>query len=116
MTMAQRIRTIKPQFWGSHDTARLSRDARLLFIGLISMADDEGRFLASSAAISGYVFPNDEIPAKKLREWVNELADVGVIHLYNIQGVSYGQIPTFRTHQRISHPMESVLPGPENAE
>ena len=41
-----RIRTIKPSFWGSPTIAPLSRDARLVAIGLMSYADDDGRFLA----------------------------------------------------------------------
>jgi hypothetical protein len=58
-----RIRTIKPSFWGSPTVAKLSRDARLLAVGLISMADDDGRFLCSTAAVNGYVFPNDDLPS-----------------------------------------------------
>ena len=54
-----RIRTIKPSFWGSPTIAPLSRDARLLAIGLMSYADDDGRFLAATNALNGYVFPND---------------------------------------------------------
>jgi hypothetical protein len=67
-----RIRTIKPSFWGSRPVARLSRDARLLAIGLISFADDDGRFLASTATINGYVFPNDDLPNAKVRKWIDE--------------------------------------------
>lgn len=107
-----RIRTIKPQFWGSHDTSRLSIHARLLFIGLISMADDEGRFLASPNSVNGFVFPNDDLPPARIRKLLDECADVGVIRLYQIQGINYGLIPTFRAHQRVSHPQPSALPPP----
>ena len=108
-----RIRTIKPQFWGSHDTSQLSRDARLLFIGLISMADDQGRFLASPNAVNGFVFPNDELPPARVKKWLDECVNTGLIRRYVVQGVTYGLIPTFSTHQRISHPQPSILPPPE---
>lgn len=62
-----RIRTIKPQFWGDDQIATLSITARYLAIGLVSMADDDGRFIASVNAISGYVFPHDEFAPKQIR-------------------------------------------------
>jgi hypothetical protein len=108
-----RIRTIKPSLWGDPDVCRVSRDARLLMIGLISMADDEGRFLGSPAAIAGYVFPNDSIPASRLRKWLDELARTKLIHLYSIDGISYGCFLSWRAHQRISHPQPSPLPPPQ---
>lgn len=107
-----RIRTIKPSFWGDDKVAQLSLDARLLLIGLISAADDQGRFLASHSAISGYVYPNDAIPPKKLAAWLDELDRLGLVVLYNGGRVKYGALPKFRNHQRISHPRDSTLPPP----
>jgi hypothetical protein len=108
-----RIRTIKPAFWGDDKTSQLSRDARLLFVGLISMADDDGRFLASHSAIAGYVFPNDEdITPKRLAAWLDEIASLKLIILYTCGRVRYGTIPKYRRHQRISRPTPSVLPLP----
>lgn len=107
-----RIRTIKPSFWGDDKVSQLSRDARLLLVGLISAADDQGRFLASHSAIAGYVYPNDDIAPKKLAAWLDELDSLGLIVLYNGGRVKYGALPKFRSHQRISHPRESTLPPP----
>ena len=39
-----RIRTIKPDFWTDAKVSKLTYLARLLFIGLWNVADDEGRF------------------------------------------------------------------------
>lgn len=107
-----RIRTIKPAFWGSGDVCRLSLEARLLAIGLVSMADDEGRFLASPGAISGYVFPNDELPVAKVKRWLAEVAATGFAVFYEADGIRYGALPNYRKHQRISHPQKSPLPAP----
>jgi len=38
-----RIRTIKPEFPHSESMGRVSRDARLLFVMLFTIVDDEGR-------------------------------------------------------------------------
>lgn len=107
-----RIRTIKPSFWGSRPVAKLSRDARLLTIGLISFADDDGRFLAATAAINGFIFPNDELPAKKVRGWLDECISTGLVHEYG-ETVRYGCFPTWHEHQVINRYTPSSLPLPD---
>lgn len=109
-----RIRTIKPELWGSSDIKPLSRDARLLFIGLISMADDDGRFLASLNAINGYVFPNDDLAPAKVRKWLDELSTNGTpVYLYSFDGIAYGCIPNWHKHQVINRHTASRLPEPD---
>jgi hypothetical protein len=112
-----RIRTIKPAFWGDEKITELSRDARLLFIGLMSMADDDGRFLASHQAIAGYVYPNDEdITPKKLALWLDEIEQQKMVTIYKRGRIRYGALPKFRDHQRISKPQKSSLPPPSDAD
>lgn len=108
-----RIRTIKPTFWGDDKVSKLSRDARLLAIGLISMSDDKGRFLASLNAINGYVYPHDDLPAARVKKWLDELVKVGLIHLYEVDGRKYGCFFKWANHQRINRPQASALPEPQ---
>ena len=108
-----RIRTIKPSMWGDEKFARLSRDARLLYIGLVSMADDDGRFLASPSAVIGYIYPNDDVTASRVKRWMGELTSVGLIVAYECGGIRYGAHLNYRRHQRISHPQASPLPAPQ---
>ena len=105
-----RIRTIKPSFWSDEKVSLLTREERLLYIGLISMADDEGRFPASPTAIAGYAFPFDELPNNRVRKWRDKLAEVALIEIYEAGGLEYGVIPKFRKHQRINRPSPSQLP------
>lgn len=108
-----RIRTVKPEFWGHPKTSKVSRDARLLFLGLLNFADDEGRLLASPRAIAGYVFPNDfDVTVKDITDWMTELAQVGFVHLYVLDGVTYCLVRGFGEHQKVSHPTPSRLPPP----
>jgi hypothetical protein len=115
-----RIRTIKPSFWP--DVAPLSRDARLLMAELISMADDDGRFISAPPAIIGYAYPHDsDITPAKIRKWLAEIvkhtpsptSSVPRVHLYVVDGLEYGVLVNFRRHQRISHPQPSALPPPQ---
>lgn len=54
-----RIRTLKPSVWRDKAFCSVSRDARLLFIGLISNADDEGRFEADPELLRAAIYPRD---------------------------------------------------------
>lgn len=108
-----RIRTIKPSFWGSPEVKRLSRDARLTVVGLISFADDDGRFLAATSAVSGYVYPNDDLPPRFVRRWMDEARTTGLTHEYEADGVLYGCFPSWHKHQVINRYTPSVLPEPD---
>lgn len=111
-----RIRTIKPSFWADKDVNRLSWDARLLLIGLISGADDRGRFIASQSSITGYVFPHETITTARFKRLMREVESTGIVQLYRVDGLDYGRFPKWTSHQKISHPQPSVhpdLPGGE---
>ena len=108
-----RIRTLKPSFWGSPTITPLSRDARLLALGLVSMPDDDGRFLGATNAINGFVFPNDELQPARVRRWLAECEESGFVHLYEVDKVLYGCIPTWHLHQVINRHTPSTLPEPD---
>lgn len=107
-----RIRTLKPEAWQDEKVGYVSRDARLLFVSLITLADDEGRFRASPQIILGHAYPYDHDAPKKLTRWLKELTDRGLVHVYDRDGVQYGLIPNFRKHQRINRPSPSLIPEP----
>jgi len=55
-----RIRTIKPEFWSDEKMSPQSDEVRLLFLGLISMADDFGRLVDSGKQIEAFVWPYED--------------------------------------------------------
>lgn len=103
---------MKPEVWQDEKVGSVSRDARLLFIGLITMADDAGRFRALPSVILGHAFPYDEDAGRKIKRWLNELLEEGLIDLYEIAGKHYGRIPKWEKHQKINRPNPSILPEP----
>lgn len=113
-----RIRTIKPSLWSDDSFADLSRDARLLVIGLISMADDSGRFVASAAAVAGYVYPHDELAPATVKKWLSEIEKKApnMVLFYDIDGRRYGWFVKYADHQKISHSQRSALPPPPGEE
>jgi hypothetical protein len=105
-----RIRSIKPEFWESESLGRVSREARLLFIGLFSCCDDHGRARASSRLLASRLYPYDDDAFKKLPAWISELQQEGCIRLYQVEGETYLDIPKWLNHQKIDKPSASKLP------
>ncbi len=105
-----RIRTIKPEFWESETLSRVSRDARLLFVGLFSSCDDSGRTRASSRLLASRLFPYDEDAGSLLDGWLSELEDAGCIRRYCVGGESFLDIPKWLSHQKIDKPSPSKIP------
>jgi hypothetical protein len=107
-----RIRTIKPETWADEKIGTLSRDARLLFVGLITMADDAGRLRGMPAAILGHAFPYDQDAPSLLERWLAEVERTGLIVRYDVDGHPYVALTGWAKHQKINRPTASELPGP----
>lgn len=99
-----RIRTIKPEFWTSDQVMSVSRDARLLFIGMWNFADDAGNQPANTKTIKALVFPGDDLSAGQIYDLVEELLGVGLLDTYEADCRWYWNIPTWKKHQRIDQP------------
>lgn len=96
-----RIRSIKPEFWGDEKLAPLSPTTRLVFLGLISMADDRGRLLDSIKRIDAFIFPDT---SETSRGSVDELAAIGRIRRgITASGQKIIEIVNWR-HQKIEKP------------
>lgn len=110
--MRPRIRTLKPEIWADERIGDLSHGARLLFLGLITMADDEGRFRAPTNAILGHIFPHDPEAQRRLRGWVGEVKDSGLVLFYVVDEKPYGAFRHWKRHQKINRAVPSRLPDP----
>ena len=99
-----RTRMIKPEFWDDEKLAKVSRDARLLFVGLWSNSDDYGVVKGHPAWLKNRIFPYDEIPLEIFDGWLAELAAIRVIVPFLHNGERYCHIRNFRRHQTINRP------------
>lgn len=106
-----RIRTIKPEFPQSESVGRLSRDGRLLFILLWTVADDAGRFRAASRMLASLLFPYDDDAPAMIGDWLDELEQAECIRRYRVEGSTYGEIVNWLKHQKIDRPSPSRLPA-----
>jgi hypothetical protein len=107
-----RIRTVKPEFWSDERMSSVSLEARLLFLGLLNLADDEGRLRGHPSLIRGALFPYDDIKATQVAGWLAQLERAGRVQPYQVDGESYLWVRNFAKHQRIDRPTPSKLPAP----
>ena len=105
-----RQRMIQPGIWTDEGFLSISVPARLLFIGMISMADDEGRGLATDRCLKALVFPADDITLEKVRGLRDELAGNVNVKFYDVAGKHYYQLTKWRNHQRLERPKKSLIP------
>jgi hypothetical protein len=106
-----RIRTIKPDFFSNEQIGQLPAEARLLFIGLWTLADREGRLQDRPIRIGAQLFPYDA--AWSVASFLEDLAKANLIWRYEVEGKKCIQIINFTKHQN-PHPKETTfgLPAP----
>ncbi len=108
-----RARTIKPAFFKNEELAECPYEARLLFIGLWTLADADGRLEYRPKRIKAELFPFDEIVT--FHDLVVTLHGKKLLCLYESDGQQYIQICTFKKHQR-PHPHEPSMGFPQPPE
>jgi hypothetical protein len=107
-----RIRTIKPEFPQSESMGRVSREARLCFVLLWTLADDAGRLRGNSRMLASLLYPYDDDAPSLISGWLDELEQEHCIQRYSINEDSYLEICNWLTHQKIDRPSKSKTPEP----
>lgn len=104
-----RARLIKPGFFTNEDVVLLPPETQLLFIGLWTLADKEGRLEDRPLRIKMQIFPAANYDVNGM---LTQLHDAKLIIRYVVEGSSYIVIPKFTDHQH-PHPNEapSVIPA-----
>lgn len=107
-----RARIIKPGFFENEVLAAREPLTRLLFIGLWTLADREGRLEDRPRRIQAQILPYDAIGIG-VDTMLDQLAEDGFIDRYNVDGQAYIQILAFGRHQRPhSREVASIIPAP----
>ncbi len=106
-----RARNIKPAFFTNDRLAECEPLARILFIGLWTISDREGRLEDRPKKIKAETLPYDNCDPDLL---LNQLHNGGFIIRYKYENTSYIQIVNFVKHQNC-HMKESasIIPAPD---
>lgn len=99
-----RNRVIKPSFWSDDKVGRLTRDVRLLFIGMLNFADDLGVIYGEANVIKAKIFPHDDLEVRQVKEWLKSLTDIGMVVPIQYDNKQFYAITNFGKHQTINRP------------
>lgn len=91
-----RARNIKPGFFTDEDVVELPFETRLLFIGLWTIADREGRLHDKPKQIKMHVFPADDVDVEAS---LQALCAVKLIERYVVRNERFIQVVNFVRHQ-----------------
>ncbi len=103
-----RIRSIHPGIWTDEDFAGVSMAARILYLGILTEADDHGVFEWKPLGLKMRIFPADNIDADPL---LTELVGVDKISMMPNTDAKLGLVRNFCKFQRPKKPSyKHILP------
>jgi hypothetical protein len=106
---------INPDFWTDSRIRKMSPVERLLFIGLISHADDEGRLIAEPPFLRSAIFPYDDFSlddVKQMRDHIAQINPNVIIYRNDDSDEELIQFKKWRSYQKPRYSKESKLPPP----
>lgn len=110
-----RIRTIKPELPEDEKLAKCSRDARLLFIYLVTQSDCHGNQRGNARNLKGKLFSyDDDVTPDMVESWIGELVERDLAALYEHDEQRYLHLTGFAKNQRITKPSRLVPWSPWN--
>ncbi|MEV6524954.1 hypothetical protein AB0M43_23655 [Longispora sp. NPDC051575] len=93
---------MKPEYFADEDIADLSRDARLLYIGLWGLADEHSRLRGDPRWIKGQIFAyDDDLGPGDVGRLIDELEKLEKAIRYHVDGRTFLFLPTLARHQRL---------------
>ncbi len=106
-------RMLDSAIWKNEKFGVMPPMARLLAIGIINQADDQGRGKAHPVYLRSQVFPYDDVTAGQVAEWLGMVATNETILLYQVDGKDYYQIINWWSYQSHQYAMPSQYPKPD---
>jgi len=103
-------RMIEPAIWQSESMGRLTIRQRLMFIGMFSNADDQGRLRASAPVIRSMIFPFDDISLSEVESDIMAIEREKCIMLYTVEGPRYAQVTNWWKYQQHQWAYPSLIP------
>lgn len=110
-----RQRFIWPTIWSDKQFGELAHDEQVLFIGLYSLADDEGRIPADPKYLKAQVFPYKNYTARRVQGIRNRVVE----RMSNVCLYVHGENPEeaiallkWAEYQKPKYPKPSKIPPP----
>lgn len=104
-----RNRLLNPDFWFDEEVCSISFEARLLYMGLWGICDDNyATFPNKPKWVKSQIFPYDNVDTTIL---LRELSDIKKIIPFTENGEEYFWIKNFFKHQYVQHPSRPKYPA-----
>ena len=92
---------IDPTIWEDEKFGKLSPHAQILFIGLFSNADDEGRIRLNPAYIRSTIFIYKDLSLNEIDKIITEVTQtMSHIHVYEVDGHNFAHIENWDKYQK----------------
>lgn len=105
-------RMIDSGMWSNENFAALPAMARLLQIGIINHADDQGRIKAHPAYLRSQIFPYDDVAVDDVSKWLQLITQNGTAIIYEADGKEYIQLVKWWDYQSLQYAAPSEYPAP----
>lgn len=107
-----RKRMISPDIWQSEDFSKLSTLAKIVFIGMFSNADDEGRGRGKAVYLKSIIFPYDEdIRVADVDKTLSEISSNMSVIFYSHNENIYYELTNWKIWQKVEKPQSSKIPA-----
>lgn len=104
-------RFIYADMWSDEDFEKLDDQAKLLFVGLITTADDFGRLKSHAGFIRGAVFPTADLTLDQIRAVLDRvLAACRHVIEYQVDGQKYLWLENWNKYQHPKYRKKSLIP------
>lgn len=105
-------RMIDSGMWSNENFAALPAMARLLQVGMINHADDQGRIKAHPAYLRSQIFPYDDVTIGDVQKWLQLITQNGTAIIYEVDGKEYLQLVKWWDYQSLQYAAPSEYPAP----
>ena len=94
-------RMVHTQIWESEQFLKQSVPTRLLFIGMITIADDSGRLKGDAHYLKRMFFYRDRVSTASVEKMIQGLEESGLIIRYFVEDTAYIVHPHWRKYQKL---------------
>lgn len=94
-------RMVHTTIWESEQFISLTLPERLLFIGMITIGDDDGRLKGDPRFLKRMFFYSDRITTSTVKKMCDHLEGVGLITRYTVNGASFIAHPNWKKYQKL---------------
>ena len=109
--MARR-RMIASDIWADEKIAELDPIERLLFIGMVTQANDAGKLRGNVSILKSRIFPYDKIDNQKIEKGINKIEALGIIITYKANGEKFIKLNNWFKHQTLTYKGKDTIPDP----